>query len=183
MARESRSLFMALRNSVFPETELHEVTSSSEVGDQSPLVKRLDVELRRSDQKGEAVVTGPWRCLVLTRSQYVWIASNIRKVTVLHQKPPRNKQTYIVLIQVSSTSIGSSVTPNSIKLMLYILIPLFDWGVQILIKSWYFPEGWWQSLWPTLGEKQNPNSFAASECGLFIPLLTTNVLIAGPHPL
>ena len=46
MARESRSLFMALRNSVFPETELHEVTSSSEVGDQSPLVKRLDVELR-----------------------------------------------------------------------------------------------------------------------------------------
>ena len=126
MARESRSLFMALRNSVFPETELHEVTSSSEVGDQSPLVKRLDVELRQSDQKGEAVVTGPRRCIVLTRSQYVWIASNIMKVTVPHQKPPRNKQTYIVLVQVSSTSIGSSVTPNSIKLMLYILIPLFD---------------------------------------------------------
>ena len=126
MARESRSLFMALRYSVFPETELHEATSSTEVDDQSPLVKRLDVELCQSDQNGEAVATGPQRCLVLNLSQYVWTASNIRKVAVPHQKPPRNKQTYIVLVHVSSNSKGSSVTPYSIKLMLYILMPLFD---------------------------------------------------------
>ena len=71
MARESRSLFMALRYSVFPEAELHEATPSSEVDDQSPLVKRLDIELRQSDQKGEAVVTGPRRCLVLNLLQCV----------------------------------------------------------------------------------------------------------------
>ena len=93
MARESRFLFMALRYSVFPEAELHEATSSSEVDDQSPLVKQLDVELCQSDQKGEAIVTGPQRCLVLNLSQYVWIASNIMKVTVPHQKPPRNRHT------------------------------------------------------------------------------------------
>ena len=146
MAHESRSLFMDLKYSVFPETELHEATSSTEVDDQSPLVKRLDAELCQSDQNGEAVATGPWCCFVLNLSQYVWTASNIRKVAVPHQKPPRNKQTYIVLVHVSSTSKGSSVTPYSIKLMLYILMPLFDWGVQLPLKTWYFPEGWWQNL-------------------------------------
>ena len=71
MACESCSLFMALRYSVFPEAELHEATSSSEVDDQSPLVKRLDIELRQSDQKGEALVTGPRRCVVLNLLQCV----------------------------------------------------------------------------------------------------------------
>ena len=126
MACESRSLFMALRYSVFPEAELNEAASSSEVDDQSPLVKQLAVALCPSDQKGEAIVTEPRQCLVLDLSQYVWMASKIRKVAVPHQKPPRNKQTYIVLVHVSSTSKGSSVTPYSIKLMLYILMPLFD---------------------------------------------------------
>ena len=135
MAHESRSLFMALRYLVFSEAELHEVASSSEVDAQSLPVKRLDIELCQSDQKGDAVVTGPGRCLVLNLSQCVSIASNITKVTVPHQKPPRNKQIYIVLVHVSSTSTGSSVTPNLMKLMLYIMIPLFDWGVQILIKT------------------------------------------------
>ena len=183
MARESRSLFMALRYSVLSEAELHEATSSSEVDAQSLPVKRLDIELRHSDLKGDAVVPRPRHCLVLNFSQCVWIARNIMKVTVPHQKPPRNKQIYIILVHVSSTSTGSSVTPNSIKLMLYIMIPLFDWGVHIPITTWSIPEGWWQRPWPISGEKQNPHSFAASECGLFIPRLTTIVLIASPHPL
>ena len=71
MARESRSQFTALGYSESSEAELHEVASSSAVDAQSLPVKRLDIELRQSNQKCEAVVTGPQRCLVLNLSQCV----------------------------------------------------------------------------------------------------------------
>ena len=183
MARDSRSQFTALKYSESSEAELLDAASSSAVDAQSLPVRQLDIKLCQSDQKGDVVLTEPWHCLVLNLSQCVWIASNMMKVTVLHQNPPRNKQIYIVFIHVSSTSTGSSVTLKSIKLMLYIMLPLFDWGVQISIKTWYIPGGWWQRPWPTFSEKHNHHSFAAPECGLFMLLLTTTVLIACPHPL
>ena len=71
MAQESRSQFTALRYSESSEAELLDVASSSAVDAQSLPVKRLDIELRQSDQKGDVVVTGPRWCLVLNLSQYV----------------------------------------------------------------------------------------------------------------
>ena len=51
------------------------------------------------------------------------MANNIMKVTAPHQNPPTNRQIYIVFVHVSFTSKGSLVTPKSIKLMLYIMMP------------------------------------------------------------
>ena len=162
------------------EAELLDAASPSAVAAESLLVSRLAIKLRQSAQKGNVVVTGPRHCLVLSCSQCAWMANNMMKVTAPHQNPPKNRKMYIVFIHVSSTSRGSSVTLKSIKLMLYIMMPLDDWGVQISINTWYILEGWWQCPRPAFGEKQNYHSFTAPECGLFMFQATTMVLIICP---
>ena len=133
----------------------------------------------------------PRYLLTPLHSQYMFTTSISINVMAPHQKPPTNRQTYIVVVQGSGVYMGMfSLTPKSTILILLLSVMMLIVNCRVSLYP-LTPDISQRAddstlltlLEPSTWVKQYSYTSSTLVCGLFIVQLTTIVLIACPRSL